>query len=176
MRSRSGAVRAALAVLVMAGCGGASEAPDFVVRGAGVVVRSGAVFTQSSDFPQRVESTVGAALAYWGGDWSALEGRLITFDGAPYVTCGAQGNSVGCYDGNIRLSTLDAGQPLRCVEETVLVHEIGHAVIGDADHADPRWMDFTSVMEALRGRPGYAEGGAAPCELAVSVWRHPPRD
>jgi hypothetical protein len=175
MRFRSTAVLAAVAFLALAGCGGAVEQPDFVVRGTAVVVRSGASFTQSADFPQRVESTASAALAYWGGDWSALEGRRITFEGAAYVPCGDQAHSVGCFDGDIRLSTLDAGQPLRCVEETVLVHEIGHAVIGDADHSDPRWMDFTSVMEALRGRPGYGDGGEAPCELAVSVWRHPPR-
>jgi hypothetical protein len=163
---------AVLGLAVLAGC--AAESPDFVVRNVGVQVRTDALFARSGDFPMRVESTAGAALEYWGGDWSALEGRLITFDGAAYVTCGDQGHSVGCFDGDIRIFTQDAGQQVRCVEETVLVHEIGHAVIGDADHSDPRWMDFTPVLEALRGRPGYTLDGAAPCDLAVSVWRHPP--
>ncbi len=175
MRRGTPARLAWLALVLAAGCSGAAEAPDFVVRGTGVVVRTDASFARSADFAQRVESTAGAALEYWGGDWSALEGRLITFDGAAYVTCGEQGNSVGCFDGDIRISTQDAGQQVRCVEETVLVHEIGHAVIGDADHSDPRWMDFTPVLEALRGRLGYTLDGAAPCDLAVSVWRHPPR-
>jgi hypothetical protein len=164
---------AVLGLAVLGGCGSAAEAPDFVVRNTGVQIRTDALFARSSDFPMRVESTAGAALEYWGGDWSALEGRLITFDGSAYVACGTQGNSVGCFDGDIRISTQDAGQQVRCVEETVLVHEIGHAVIGDADHTDPRWMDFAPVLEALRGRPGYALDGEAPCELAVSVWRHP---
>jgi hypothetical protein len=166
-------IGAVLALAILAGCGGEVEAPDLVVRNTGVRIRTDAAFARNPDFPTRVESTAQAALEYWGGDWDSLDGRVITFEGAAYVACGSQGNSVGCFDGNLRVSTQDAGQQVRCVEETVLVHEIGHAVIGDAEHTDPRWMDFTAVLEALRGRPGYAEGGEAPCDLAVSVWRHP---
>jgi hypothetical protein len=173
MRPGRKALGAVMALAVLAGCGAEADAPDFVVRNTGVRVRTDALFARSLDFPTRVESTATAALEYWGGDWSALDGRLITFDGAAHVACGTLGNSVGCFDGNLRISTQDAGQQVRCVEETVLVHEIGHAVIGDADHTDPRWMDFTPVLEALRGRPGYVADGEVPCDLAVSVWRHP---
>ncbi len=61
----------------------------------------------------------------------------------------------------------------RCVEETVLVHEIGHAVLGDPMHEDPRWMDLEPVAEALGGRVGYTADGVADCTIFVSVWRHP---
>jgi len=162
-----------LPILALAACGGVQ--PDFRVRDAGVVVRSDAAFTRSIDFPARIESTVDAALGYWGGSWSDLAGATIVFDGSPHVDCGNLGLSTGCYDGDIRVSTLDAGESITCVEATVLVHEVGHAVIGDADHLDPRWMDFASLAGALDGRAGYAATGPASCVPVANVWRHPPR-
>ena len=166
---------AALAALLLAaGCGGSSERPDFQVHGANVLVNSTAAFTRSSDFPQRVETTLDAALRYWGGDWRALEGRTITFEGDRHVRCGNERGAVGCFDGDIRVTTTDVSFTYRCVEETALVHEVGHAVIGDPDHTDPRWMDFSAVQQDLQGRPGYADHGDAACTIFVNVWRRPP--
>jgi hypothetical protein len=54
------------------------------------------------------------------------------------------------------------------------VHEVGHAIIGDPDHTDPRWMDFSSVAQDLDGLPGYDASGKVPCRIFVNVWRHPP--
>jgi hypothetical protein len=164
-----------LPLLALAACGGtAASSPDFVVRDTAIVIRTDAAFTRSGDFPARVESTLDAALGYWGGAWSNLAGRTIVFEGAPHVDCGGLGPSTGCYDGNIRLTTVDAGQTVTCVEATVLVHEVGHAVIGDADHADPRWMDFETVAMSLVGRTGYTPTGHADCIPVANVWRHPP--
>ena len=160
-------------LLAVAACGGAE--PSFHVRDTSVVVRSDAAFTRSVDFPARVESTVDAALGYWGGSWKDLAGATIVLDGSPHVACGGHASSTGCYDGDIRVSTQDAGESITCVEATVLVHEVGHAVIGDADHNDPRWMDFTSLAGALYGRAGYAATGPAACDPVANVWRHPPR-
>ena len=165
---------AALAVLGLAACGTAADPPpDFFVRGVGVVVSTDAPFAHREDLPGRIESTVDAALEYWGGTWSVIRGT-ITLDGDRYVHCGGKPGAVGCYDGNIRVSTQDAGFTYYCVEETVLVHEIGHAVIGDPAHFDPRWMDFTPVVQKLAGRTGYAGDGEVPCQLWPSVWWHPP--
>jgi hypothetical protein len=177
--TRSGAIRAALVALALGAtaCGTASataEQNDFAVRDVAVYVRSEEPFTRASDFPARVESTVDAALEYWGGDWGHLAGRSITFEGAQNVTCGNKSGAFGCYDGNIRLTTRDPAFPFSCVEQTVLVHEIGHAVIGDPNHLDPRWMDFETVAARLDGRRGYAAQGDSSCTLFVSVWRHPP--
>ncbi len=164
-----------LAVLSLAACGAARDpAPDFFVRGLGVVVSSGAPFAQQRDLPSRIESTVDAALTYWGGDWQALEGTKLTLEGDRYVACTNASGAIGCFDGNIRVSTQDAGTAFQCVEQTVLVHEIGHAVIGDPGHLDPRWMDFALVAQALSGRTGYSADGETPCQLWVSVWQHPP--
>ena len=161
-----------LAGVLLAACGGPN--PDFTLHGAGVVVRSDAAFTKRADFPARVETTIEAALAYWGGSWRDLEGSTIAFEGSQHVVCAGSPGAVGCYDGDIRVSTRDVGFTFYCVEETTLVHEVGHAVIGDPGHMDPRWLDFGSVERSLAGRMGYGERDELPCEIFVSVWRHPP--
>jgi len=171
------AVRAiVLGATLLSGCGDgrAVSAPTFVVHRTGVVVLSGIPFAAQPDLQARVESTTGAALAYWGGTWDALAGVTITLDPARYVACGGKSNATGCYDGDVRISTSDLGRPFSCVEQTTLVHEIGHAVIGDPGHQDPRWMDFEPVAAQLTGRPGYTSEGEVDCPIAVSVWRHPP--
>jgi hypothetical protein len=171
--SATGRTTAALGALLLAACAGPATEPSFVVDGTGIVVRSSASFAQRPDLPARLESTVEAALAYWGGGWSDLQGRTITLDGADHVACPGVASATGCFDGDIRVSTSDLGTPFSCVEQTSLVHEIGHAVIGDADHTDPRWMDFEPVAERLGGRIGYLGGSEVPCQIYPSVWRHP---
>jgi hypothetical protein len=162
----------AFAALALAACS-PDRGPDFFVQGTGILVDTAAPFAHQGDFPGRVESTVGAALSYWGGDWSQLEGRTITLSGERSVPCG-EGQSLGCFDGDIRLTTVDPGVgTFRCVEQTSLVHEVGHAVLGDPMHDDPRWMELDSVALSLGGRPGYGEGSTGDCLIWVSVWRHP---
>lgn len=164
-------VLTAAALVALAACSPV-RSPDFFVQGTGVVVDTEAAFARQPDFPGRVESTVGAALAYWGGDWSLLDGRTITFSGASQVPCG-DGQALGCWDGDVRVTTEDPGAgTYGCVEQTSLVHEVGHAVIGDPLHEDPRWMDLGPVAEALSGRPAYGDGHGE-CIIWVSVWRHP---
>lgn len=158
--------------LFLAACGGKS--PAFTLHGAGIVVESDAAFTKEADFPSRVETTIDAALRYWGGGWKNLEGTTISFERSRHVSCGDRTGAVGCYDGDIRVSTRDVGFTYYCVEETTLVHEVGHAVIGDAGHTDPRWLDFRALEGSLAGRTGYGEHGELPCKIFVSVWRHPP--
>ncbi len=161
------------ALVALAAACGARE-PDFYVHETAVYVDSAAPFARRSELPGRIESTISVALSYWGGDWSVLRGRAITLSGAPYVDCNGSDRALGCYDGDVRITTIDPGiGTFRCVEETVLVHEIGHAVIGDPLHEDPRWMQFEPVQEALAGRVGYTAEGEADCTLYPSVWRHP---
>ena len=161
----------ALAAVALAACG---RAPDFWVHGAAVYVETDAPFARAPDVQQRVETTVDAALRYFGGDWSALAGRSLTLEGTPYVACDGASGALGCWDGAIRVTTRDPGTgTVACVEETVLVHEVGHAVLGDRLHEDPRWMDLRPVAEALAGRAGYGRDGPVPCTIYPSVWRHP---
>lgn len=170
------AIRAIALAVVLSACGQRPPAaPTFVVHRVGVVVDTGVPFASRPDLPARLESTAEAALAYWGGRWSDLAGATITLDAGDFVTCEGTEGATGCYDGDVRISTSDFGRPYACVEQTTLVHEIGHAVIGDPDHLDPRWMDFGPVAEALWGRAGYTSDGVVDCPIAVSVWRHPPK-
>jgi hypothetical protein len=160
-------------LLVATSCGGGDA--DFYVNGVGIVVRTDAPFTRTPDFRARVEGTLAAALAYWGGSWGDLVGRRISLLEGPYVPCGGTQGAVGCYDGDLSVSASDPGTgTFSCVEQTVLVHEVGHVVIGDAGHDDPRWMDFEAIAAELDGRVGYDGSGEIPCQLFPSVWRHPP--
>lgn len=178
---RPAAVQAQVIVLLAAtlACGGAlnedgTPADRVEVRGVGIVLESRAAFTRAPDFVARAESTIDAALRYWGGSWSALEQRQITLVDDAYVTCGANARSLGCFDHDIRLTTKDPGVgPVPCLEATVLVHEIGHAVLGDAHHTDPRWMEMDALAEELSGRTGYTDAGETACATYASVWRHP---
>lgn len=160
-----------MVIALLTACGG-ERSPDFFVRGVGVIVDTDAPFASRGDLPSRLESTLEAALAYWGGDWSDVDGVSLTLSGGQYVECGAP-TAIGCNDGDIRISNRDPSiGTWQCVEQTVLVHEVGHSVIGDANHTDARWMDFLPVQESLDGRTGYTLDGEAPCALYPSVWRH----
>lgn len=166
--------RVAAVTLGVAACSRGGP-PEFTVRDVAVVVNSDAAFTRAGDFPARLQTTIDAALTYWGGNWDQLAGKVVDLEGASALRCGTVEHAVGCSDdAGIRISTKDAGAAVRCVEETVLVHEIGHAVIGDPDHRDPRWMDFADVARQLDGRLGYTETGVSDCPVYVNVWRHPP--
>ena len=152
------------------------EQPDFAVRDVAVVVRSEEPFTRATDFPARVESTLEAALDYWGGAWSDLAGRSITFEGKP--------------DRHLRRTTPERSAattatsgsppaipafPFSCVEQTVLVHEVGHAVIGDAAPRGPA-LDGLRSRDGEAGRAAAATPATAESRLQAlpSVWQHPP--
>ncbi len=72
----------ALAVLA---CGGqaAPDGQDARVQGVRVVLESDAPFAKSADFPTRLDSTIEAALSYWGGTWADLDGTTLTLTDAP---------------------------------------------------------------------------------------------
>ncbi|MCM2334588.1 MAG: hypothetical protein NDI82_11665 [Anaeromyxobacteraceae bacterium] len=160
-------------LLAAAACGRGQDEPGLTLHGAQVYLDTSAPFVRAPDFEVRLESTVSAALAYWGGDWARLDGYSLTFTDDAKVACG-DGAALGCVDGrSIRLTTQDPGLgAFACVEQTVLVHEIGHAVIGDPLHEDRRWMEMEEVSDALSGRTGYTSQGELPCTIYVSVWRH----
>ena len=163
-----------LVMVLLAACGG--EAPDFAVERVSVTVRSDAAFAHRPDLPDRIRRTLDAALGYWGGTWEDLAGVTVVLEGSLHVRCGRATRASGCFDGDIRVSTRDPGFVFACVEQTTLVHEVGHAVIGDPDHLDQRWRDFAAVEQRLSGYRGYgADGADEPCPIYPSVWRHPAR-
>lgn len=158
------------AIGVICACGGASERQ---VGGPKAILDTSAPFAHQPDFDTRLQDTIAVALTYWGGTPDEMNGRSITFVDDPWVECSGV-RALGCFDGSIRLTTRDPSiGTFSCVEATVLVHEIGHVVLGDRNHTDPRWMEMDAVAAELGGRPGYTDSGETVCQTYVSVWRHP---
>lgn len=161
------------AVILALGC--ESRRPDFAVRGVAVVLNTSAPFARRADFPARLESTIEAALQFWQGSWDDLDGTTIILEDSQYVACsGSASHALGCSEpGSIHITTRDPTlSTWLCVEQSVLVHEIGHAVVRDSNHDDARWMDFVPVLQSLEGRDGYTETETTSCPLYVNVWRH----
>ena len=86
-----------------------------------------------------VREVAGAMAEGWDGDGSALDGHVIRFE-QQLIQCGEVDLAVGCARGDEPVIDLLAWGSA-CVEATVLAHEVGHVVIGDSAHADPRWRD-----------------------------------
>ena len=163
-----------LGLTLAAGCGAPDLGREFTLHGVRIRVDTDAPFAQREEFPARVEDVIAISLAYWGGAWDDLRGRELTFSTGPYVACAGAARASGCFDGAIRVATWDPGVgTVDCVEQTVLVHEIGHAILGDATHRDARWMELEPVADALAGRVGFGPDGVTSCTVHVALWRHP---
>lgn len=164
-----------LAMGLALACGGADGGQQANGTDITVSLDTTAPFAAEPDFDTRLERTIDVATAYWGGTRQDLAGQVIEFVDEQNPRLCANASALGCYDGHtLSVTTRDpsAGTFL-CVEQTALVHEIGHAVIGDPNHTDPRWMQMDEVAEALAGQTGYTADGPTPCDMYVSVWRHP---
>jgi hypothetical protein len=161
--------------MALGACGAGAAQDPGSTDAVNVSLETTAPFAAAPDFTVRLDDTIDVALAYWGGTRQDLAGKTIELvdEQNPHVCANA--SALGCYDGRvIAVTTRDPSTgTFRCVEQTALVHEIGHAVIGDPDHTDPRWMQMDAVAQALAGRIGYTVDGTAACDMYVSVWRHP---
>jgi hypothetical protein len=165
----------ALAMGLAAACGGGGSGEQADATGITVYLKTTAPFASEPDFDARLERTIDVATAYWGGTRQDLDGEVIEFVDEQNPEHCANASALGCYDGHtISVTTRDpSAGTFACLEQTALVHEIGHAVIGDPNHTDPRWMEMDEVAGALAGLTGYTADGTTPCDLYVSVWRHP---
>lgn len=131
-------IRVLAVLLVAAACGEPDVRPkacDFEALGACIADEAGDADLQAPEAPERMESALRAALAYWGADERALEGWAISF----HVDLQCDGEAVaGCtWFGNrtIQLRTFGVG----CFEASAIIHEVGHAVLGTDSHEDPRF-------------------------------------
>jgi hypothetical protein len=106
--------------------------------------------------PIRASAAAEAMAVVWGGAPSDLGGWTITFrdrfiarNGTAMVV-GKTTRKFIIGGGSIEVW---AGTSLICLEATDLAHEVGHVVIRDHDHRDPRWLDRTfwdRMAKALR--------------------------
>jgi hypothetical protein len=95
----------------------------------------------AKEMSERTAEVAGAAARAWSAFPSWLDDWTVHYVGDPIVTCGGRSAFLGyrgCTEGTEIRVHID-GAP--CPEATVLAHEIGHAIVGDAGHRDPRWCD-----------------------------------
>lgn len=151
-----------LVALAMVGCGGfqtdtCQERTDRIC-----VFHSEGLTTAGALDPARVDRVVDAAARYWGAeDGRVLDGWVLDLWDHSIDTF-----SVGRTHLDAHYIEVDA-TVAPCLEATALVHEVGHAIIGDPNHADPRWSHdrmrpLADELEAWipRGEP------SCPCDMA----------
>jgi hypothetical protein len=165
MRAR---VAFAAGLVVVAGCGRARDVRpvtcDFVRAGVCVANPARAPSLSDPSAPDRFEAAVDASLAFWGGHREAVAGWAVVFEDG-LVDCGDRDACCsGCAWLDQRTITLQVLDP-DCFEATMLAHEIGHAVLETAGHADPRFGE-ASCVEACRIM--HAPGASPEC--ARSLW------
>jgi hypothetical protein len=139
---------AMLALVSCAGGDGLSEgaACSYVVHGACLIIPETATVRPT---PPDVRAARGIekGAAYWGVDVdSIVDGVIIRVERAASVRCGSTPDALGCaywepYERERMIVAVDEGDG--CFD-AVLPHEIGHFVIGDNAHTDPRW-EFVPV-------------------------------
>jgi hypothetical protein len=101
-------------------------------------------WVRAADVAERTTSAADAAARAWGGSRDSLDGWIVRYVGGDFIDCDgtrADGcSSAGALGGGGTMRLLASASPT-CLEATSLAHEVGHAVIGDHDHRDPRWRD-----------------------------------
>lgn len=143
------------------GCDAAPSWPercDLTVRGICVANYAQDASLADAEAEERLGRLIDHALEFWGGAPGALQGwAMIYYDHK--VSCGDDGQTHdGCEWSSARIMEARIAKP-GCFEYALTIHEIGHAVIGDTNHTDPRWRiaaDFQYMGEAI------SEGSASP--------------
>ncbi len=117
---------------------------------------SAPAWVNDPDLAARTTRAAAVMARVWGGDPSALDGWTVTF-----VDRFIERNGRSIVVGNSRRRPIVGGGKIDiwtgtsrvCVEATNLAHEVGHVVIHDGGHRDPRWRDpgfWDRMAEALR--------------------------
>ncbi len=92
---------------------------------------------------ERTSTAADAAARVWDGSPSGLDGWTVDYVSGPFIDCDGT-HADGCsYSNSLGGGTMRIRVEVSatCLEATSLVHEVGHAIIGDHDHHDPRWSD-----------------------------------
>jgi hypothetical protein len=132
------------ALLLSTACGGgAGSSTPVAVTVDGRVAPYAPVYLSSPDLASRARTVLSGAAAVWNAPATALDGYLLVFEQTPF-DCGKTGPEAdeitGCtWEDKRVIQVLALGAA--CPEATVIAHEVGHALLGDNDHSDPRWRD-----------------------------------
>src|SRR3990172_683808 len=86
--------------------------------------------------PSRIYKLLDVSARYWGAEGiEALESYTVKLQDEP-----VGGGNSGKHWGECDAILMSTGAPYQCLEQTALAHEVGHAIVGDHDHKDPRWQ------------------------------------
>ena len=139
---RSAVLTSALLLSTACGGGEGSSAPVAVAVD-GQVAPYAPVYLSSPNLVSRARAVLSDAAAVWDAPAAELDGYLLLFEQTPF-DCGKTGleaaEITGCtWEDKRVIQVLALGAA--CPEATVIAHEVGHALLGDNDHRDPRWRD-----------------------------------
>jgi hypothetical protein len=105
---------------------------------------------------ERTKAAAGTMATVWGGSPSDLEGWTIRYSDR-FIESHGRSRVVGKATRTPLLGggTIEiwSGTSNACLEASDLAHEVGHVVIRDHDHRDPRWLDrsfWERMVAALR--------------------------
>jgi hypothetical protein len=158
---------ALVAVMVAAACSGCTktwvcQADDFCVGG--IPVQGLPPEMQTDETRGRIEVQLQDGLAHWGATAEALKGWRVVYQEGPVMEDGAAHGGYADYgDSTI---TLQLTHP-KCIERAQLPHEIGHAVLRDSNHEDPRWRTFDDLFKRMVALPQ-----CAPYHFTGDFWDH----
>jgi hypothetical protein len=160
--ARPGPGLAALVATLTLATGCFEPARELVVDGVQVALdddAASAPFARDPAFPARLERMLRLGARFWSGseDLGPWRAWRVRFEATTFNCGSLEGGAEGCTDhaqNLIDVSTKDPGSyhykfQVACVEMTELIHEMGHAYLGDHDHRDPRWHEFAGVYREL---------------------------
>ena len=157
-RARARTTTAALvaAALALSGCFQAARELD--IDGVHVALDDGAAataFAQDPEFPARLERMMRLGARYWSGSDDLAPWRRwdLRFESTVFNCGSLEGRALGCTDHASQVMAVSTKDPssyhykwqVPCVEVTEVIHEMGHALIGDGDHRDRRWRRFEAL-------------------------------
>jgi hypothetical protein len=140
------------------GCSAAPEdtpsfppAPDYVISGVNIVARD----SERVPAPEVTERVLRLSAEWWGGSISDLRGWTVIFHDDAFPLDPADPSYVvgGVTRAYSRTMEVALKYDLFCPAKSAwpLPHEIGHAIIWDADHLDPRWEQIDELGRLLAG-------------------------
>jgi hypothetical protein len=131
--------RAIVLTLLALSCG---RGPPLTVQNDAAADPSAPAWARGSSTPARVVADAVVAARAWRGASGDLDGWTIRLTDMPIMSCGGQTIGAWGYLGCTEYGTITLRlDNSACIEATNLAHEVGHVVIDDPGHADPRWHD-----------------------------------
>ncbi len=124
------------------------------LRSDGIPVVMPRASMRTPEFEARIAKVIDTGLAYWHVPRSALDGWRIVFV-EEASRCSATEAATGCNDQASHTITvlLSSHEPIStCIEETSLLHELGH--LRFVDHSQHEWCGLDDVIHSFAGTAG----------------------